>query len=114
MISRVGGEKQTTPIVMGAMWLLGILGFAVIALVLLGWLPFGERANISRRDINLIEWIIVMSAFLYGAASFHAGSGLLQGKQEGIRWGQWVAFATLFLGGAIIMSVVIPATLKHV
>ena len=114
LISRVGGEKQTTPIVMGAMWLLGILGFAVIALVLLGWLPFGERANISRRDINLIEWIIVMSAFLYGAASFHAGSGLLQGKQEGIRWGQWVAFATLFLGGAIIMSVVIPATLKHV
>lgn len=114
MISRGDGGKQSIPMVMGAMWLLGILGFAVIALVLLGWLPFGERANISRRDINMIEWIIVLGAFLYGTASFHAGSGLLQGKQEGIRWGQWVAFATLFLGGAIIMSVVIPATLKHV
>ena len=111
--TRNGGDQRSTQMVTAAMWLLGILGFVVIALVLLGWLPFGARANISRRDINLIEWIIVVGAFLYGLAGLHAGFGLRQGKREGFRWGQWVSFATLFLGGAIIFSVVIPATLKQ-
>ena len=109
-----GGDQRSTQIVTAVMWLLGILGFVVIVLVLLGWLPFGARANISRRDINLIEWIIVMGALFYGLAGLHAGFGLSQGKREGERWGQWMSFATLFLGGAIIMSVVIPASLKHV
>ncbi len=108
-----GGEQRGAQFVTVAMWLLGILGFAVIALVLLGWLPFGTRANISRRDINLIEWLVVVGAFLYGLSGLQAGLGLGRRKREGLRWGQWVSFATLFLGGAIIFSVIVPALLKQ-
>ena len=108
-----GEEQRGAQFVTVAMWLLGILGFAVIALVLLGWLPFGTRANISRRDINLIEWLIVVGAFLYGLSGLQAGLGLGRRKREGLRWGQWVSFATLFLGGAIIFSVIVPALLKQ-
>ena len=113
LAGEAGGQRQGQ-IITAALWLLGILGFVVAALVLLGWLPFGARANISRRDINLIEWLVVLGAALYGLSGLQAGLGLGQRKREGLRWGQWVSFATLCLGAAIIFSVVVPALLKQV
>ncbi len=106
-------ESRSSQVMAVMMWLLGILGFAVIGLVLLGWLPFGERANISRRDINIIEILVVIGAFFYALSAFQAGLGLGQRKREGLRWGQWVSFTTMFLGGAIIFSVIVPALLKQ-
>jgi hypothetical protein len=43
--------------------LVGFLSLLIAEQVLAGWLPLGDRSNISRRDINLFEWLAVILCF---------------------------------------------------
>src|SRR5215207_10144756 len=84
---------------------LGIAGFVVAALILLGWLPLGIRANVLRSDKNWIEYIVIMLSILYGIACLRTYSGLSTKERAGIAWAQWLSFITIFIGLALIASV---------
>jgi D-xylose transport system permease protein len=103
---------ELNPLLTYLMLGLGIAGLAVAALILLGWLPLGVRANVLRSDRNWIEYTVIMLSVLYGIACLRTWSGLNTKEQASIAWTQWVSFITIFIGLALIASVVIPGFAK--
>ena len=89
-----------------------ILGFAIVYGVLFGWVPMGERAQILRSNINTVEIIISVVSFIYAICSLRTAYGLYSREQASLRWSQWMFFATIMIGGAILLSVAIPVGLK--
>ena len=89
-----------------------LLGFAIAYGVFFGWLPLGERANILRSELNNIEWIVSVFSLIYAACCLRTAYGLYIREQASLRWSQWMLFVTVMLGGAILLSVAIPAGLK--
>lgn len=55
-----------TPTLLG---IAGILSLALAVLVATGWLALGERANISRRDFNPLEIMVMVGGVLWGLFS---------------------------------------------
>lgn len=113
-----GRVSLRSPGVLFTTALIGLL-FAVsiflIEQVLTGWLPLGERANISRRDINTIEWVVVGLGVLGALLNGRTLIFLLRRDKRAWAWAQWVALLTvllmmmaLFSGGIDIYSVVPP------
>ena len=92
---------------------LGILGAVTAALILLGWLPLGERINISRRNFNPIEYTSIVLAVLYAIACFRTFRGLMNKEKAGISWARWISFMTIFVGLALVFSVVVPGLAKQ-
>jgi len=66
--------------------------------ILTGWLDFGERANLSRRNLNIQESLVAVGAIWVGLAGLIAAWGLLRRQAFGWAWSQWVAFAGIFIG----------------
>ncbi|MDQ7025455.1 MAG: ABC transporter permease [Anaerolineae bacterium] len=91
---------------------LGILAFAVAALILLGWLPLGERVDILRSNKNWIEYAVIILSLIYGIAALRTFSGLSQREKAGLAWARWLTFITIFIGLALILSVIIPTYIK--
>jgi len=91
---------------------LGVIGLLLAEQVLTGWLAMGERANISRRDINFVEWVAVAFGVIYAIAAFRTAYGWLQRERASWAWSQWVSFFTIILGFGLIMSVAIPAAFE--
>lgn len=54
----------------------GIASLTLAEQVITGWLAFGERANISRRDFNFIEIFIMIAAFIWGLLCVWTAYGL--------------------------------------
>ena len=65
---KIGGT-EIHPLINYLMLTFGILGILVVLLVVLGWLPLGERANILRSDKNAIEYAAMILSALFGIAS---------------------------------------------
>ena len=104
---------EFNPLVKWFMLGLGALGLLVTALIILGWLPLGPRANILRTDLNWIEYGAIIFSTLYATACLRTFRGLLDNEKASISWSRWVTFATIFIGFILILSVVIPGLLKQ-
>lgn len=89
-----------------------LLGIAVALLVLLGWMPLGERANILRSNLNPWEYIVIAGAVIYAVACFRTAMGVFTNESAGQRWAQWMSFISVMTGGVILLSVIIPVGLK--
>jgi ribose/xylose/arabinose/galactoside ABC-type transport system permease subunit len=89
-----------------------LLGFCIAYGVIFGWMPLGERANILRSDLNPYEYIIAVAGLIYGLGCARTAYGLMNREQASLRWSQWMYFVTVIIGGAILLSVVIPVGLK--
>lgn len=93
--------------------IMGVLGLAYLAvtfLILTGWIALGDRANISRRDINFNEWAVAIGAALLGIGALRTAWGLVQRERASWAWLQWMAFVSLLVGFAIAMSAILGAT----
>lgn len=93
--------------------LIAILGFgSLIAAhqVLTGWFAIGDRANISRHDLNMTEWILALAAIILGAAALRTAWGIYRREPAGWAWTQWVSFVSIFLGIGVGMSTVLSST----
>jgi len=101
-------------IVMTLMFGFTAVGLAIAALVALGWMPLGERANILRSHLNEWEIIVIIASALYAIGCFRTAVGIRQLESSSQRWAQWMLFITILLGGVILLSVAIPAGLKFV
>jgi ribose/xylose/arabinose/galactoside ABC-type transport system permease subunit len=82
----------------------GILSFFLAEQVLTGWLALGERANISRRDLNAIEWLVVVGGIVWGIVSLRTVLGLWQRDRRAWAWAQWVVLINAVIGLGLFMS----------
>ena len=101
----------------GTLVMLVVFGFAALGAViaymaLFGWMPLGERANILRSDRNPVELIVTLAGILYALGCARTAVGLWQRERSSLRWSQWMYFITFIIGGAILLSVIIPVGLK--
>ncbi len=92
----------------------GLAGLLLVEQVLAGWLALGDRANISRRDINTLEWATVILGLLIGAAAFRTAWGLYQGERAGRAWAQWVSFSTAIGGFVLAYGSILPTIIKSI
>lgn len=58
----------------------GIASLTVAEQILTGWLALGERANISRRDLNFIEIFVMIGTFIWGMLCIWTAYGLTSNK----------------------------------
>ena len=89
-----------------------VLGAVIAGMAAWGWMPLGERANVLRSDINIYENIVAIASLLYAIGCFRTAYGLFRREQSSLRWSQWMLFATIIIGGLILLSVIIPVGLK--
>ncbi len=89
-----------------------ILGLAIAYGIFFGWLPLGERAQILRSDLNSLEIAASIVSLIYAACCLRTAYGLYTRERASLRWSQWMLFVSVMIGGAILLSVAIPAGLK--
>ena len=94
-----------------------MFGFTIIgALVAYGvafwWLPLGEYENILLSDLNTYEVIVIIASLIYALCCARTAYGLVKREASSLRWSQWMFFISIMIGGAILLSVIIPVGLK--
>jgi ribose/xylose/arabinose/galactoside ABC-type transport system permease subunit len=100
--------------VVGVMLGAGLVGLLLAEQVLTGWLAFGERANISRRDINFGEILAIVAGLIFAIIALQTAWGLYQGTRSGWVWARWVAFATAVIGIAVAYAAILPSIIKSI
>jgi len=94
--------------------IVGLLSLLLAEQVLAGWLPLGERVNISRRDLNLIEWLAVGAGTIWGIVCLRTTWAFLGRDRRAWTWGQWllllnaVVAVILFLSGIFDIHKIVP------
>lgn len=83
---------------------------AVAFMTLTGWLALGERVNISRRNLNKIEYFVAVFALILGIAAARTLWGLLRREQASWDWAQWVSLIGAGVGIMITSYAVLGAT----
>ena len=78
--------------------------------VLTGWFAIGDRANISRHDLNMTEWLLALGAALLAVVALRTAWGIYRRERAGWAWTQWVSFIGIFLGVGVGMSTVLGST----
>ena len=92
-------------------------GFAVLGVLIafgvsFGWIPLSEREMILRSNLNALEIIVTIASLIYAICCARTAFGLVNREKSSLRWSQWVLFITVMIGGAILLSVIIPVGLK--
>ena len=116
MQAYLDGKREASNIgalVAGLIFGFAVLGFLAAYGIAFGWIPLGDRIDILRSDINPVEtFVIIIASMLYAACCLRTAYGLFQRERSSLRWSQWMYFITVMIGGAILLSVVIPIGLK--
>lgn len=90
--------------------LTGIAALAVSHQILMGWIPLGERANISRHDLNFVELFVAFGAIIAGIAALRAAWGVYIQESAGWAWSQWISLAGLVVSFAMGASTLLAST----
>jgi ribose/xylose/arabinose/galactoside ABC-type transport system permease subunit len=103
------GGKHTamSPGILLTIALLGVIGVITLVIgeqVLTGWLALGERVNISRRDINWVEWVTIAGTGIIGIISLRTVFGLITRDKRAWAWAQWVVLAVAIVGLTVLIS----------
>jgi ribose/xylose/arabinose/galactoside ABC-type transport system permease subunit len=83
---------------------LAVVAVLVAALVQLGWIALGERANISRRHINGLEITAIIAGLVFCYMGVRAGLGMMNRTRTGWMWAQWTSFAAMMTGLLIVFG----------
>lgn len=107
-IRRYFSENTPMPpgvlLAVGLLGIIGIFSLVIAEQVLTGWLPLGERVNISRRDINFVETLAIIGAGLWGLVSLRTVFGFVRRDARAWAVGQWVLLLTALFGIIFLMS----------
>lgn len=57
--------------------IVGIISLVIAEQIASGWLALGERVNISRRDFNLVEIVVLAGSFIWGLMCLWTAVGFL-------------------------------------
>lgn len=83
---------------------IGLGSLLISEQVLTGWLALGERTNISRRDINILESIVLICTAVWGLLSLRSAFGLWRRDRTSWSWAMWLLLLTMLGGGLATMS----------
>ncbi|MEZ4670357.1 MAG: ABC transporter permease [Anaerolineae bacterium] len=88
----------------GVLAIMGVVCVVIAVQILTGWIPLGERINISRRDLNIEEWFSIVLALVWGGACLRTVLGFLRRERPAWSWGQWILFAGIAAGITLLLS----------
>lgn len=103
-------EGRTTHIAPGVMvsiallLVIGLISLVIGEQVLTGWLPLGERANISRHNLNSLEWFVVIAAGLWALANLRTAWGMFKRDRRAWAWSQWTVLITALIGMTLFLA----------
>ena len=66
----------------------GVGGVIMAHQIVTGWVALGARANISRHNLNFLEWGGAIVALLLGVAALRTAWGLYTRERAGWAWAQ--------------------------
>ena len=96
------------------MFLLGLGALFMAQQILVGWVALGERVNVSRRDINFIELLVVVVFLLLSAAAWRTAWSLSRRDRSGWPWSQWVSFFAVIIGVIFLMKALLPGGIAQI
>lgn len=96
------------------MFLLGLGALFMAQQILVGWVALGERVNVSRRDINFIELLVVVVFLLLSAAAWRTALSLSRRDRSGWPWSQWVSFFAVIIGVIFLMKALLPGGIAQI
>jgi ribose/xylose/arabinose/galactoside ABC-type transport system permease subunit len=94
----------------------GLIAFLLAEQVATGWLALGPHINISRRDLNISEWIVIVGSVLWGLFTLWGTLDLARRTESGVRaffdresgWTPMLTFSVALLAvigvGSIILA----------
>ncbi len=82
--------------------LLGGICLLIAVQVLTGWLPLGERVNILRSNLNVVEWGTILGCVLWAGLALRTALGFFNRERPAWSWGQWMLLL-MILGGLILL-----------
>ncbi|HUN09201.1 MAG TPA: ABC transporter permease [Aggregatilineales bacterium] len=82
--------------------LLGGICLLIAVQVLTGWLPLGERVNILRSNLNVVEWGTILGCVLWAGLALRTALGFFNRERPAWSWGQWMLLL-MVLGGLILL-----------
>ncbi len=83
---------------------IGAICLLVALQILTGWIPLGDRINISRRDLNTIEWAAIVLAVFWAVMCLRTVLGFMRRERPAWSWGQWILFISAAGGITILLS----------
>ncbi len=113
-----GVHSWMTPGILLSIALLSIIGVVSLVIaeqILTGWLPLGDRINIPRSDLNVLEITAALGAGLLGVITLRTVWGLWTRDKRAWTWAQWVVLMvaivglTLFLNGTFDIHEILPS-----
>ncbi len=72
--------------------------------IITGWLPLGERANISRRDLNLLEISAIIFTLLWAIICLRTIWAVWVRDKRGWPWAQWISMLTALVSLAVVFA----------
>lgn len=84
--------------------IIGLLSLIISEQVATGWIALGDRINISRRNINYLEFSMIILGFAWGAISLRTVYGLWVHDRRAWKWAQWVTLITALIGVGVLVS----------
>lgn len=87
-----------------AIGLIGLICLLIAIQIITGWLPLGLRTNISRRDINFLEWGATIVALIWSGLCLRTALGIWRRERPAWSWGQWALFILTLVGAIILFS----------
>jgi ribose/xylose/arabinose/galactoside ABC-type transport system permease subunit len=83
---------------------MGLVSLLIAVQIFTGWLPLGARANISRRDLNRIEWATIALTIFWGVLCLRTVLGFLRRERPAWSWGQWTLYLSIIVGLILLLS----------
>lgn len=83
---------------------MGVVSLLIAIQIFTGWLPLGARANISRRDLNWIEWATIALTIFWGILCLRTVLGFLRRERPAWSWGQWSLYISIVVGLILLLS----------
>jgi ribose/xylose/arabinose/galactoside ABC-type transport system permease subunit len=84
--------------------IVGVLMLFIAEQLATGWLPLGDRINISRRDLNWLEWAAMLGTAFWGVLTLFTAYKFLMRDRRAWSWGQWILFLTGVVGVIMLLS----------
>ena len=83
---------------------MGIVSILIAVQIFTGWLPLGDRVNISRRDLNWIEWATIALTLFWGVLCLRTVLGFVRRERPAWSWGQWTLYLSIIVGLILMLS----------
>ncbi len=102
--NRVGRTSAGVLITLAFLLISALLCLLYAEQLATGWLALGERANISRRDLNLYEIIAILFTVIWAITCLRTFWAIWKRDKRSWPWAQWIALLTALVSVAVVFT----------